>query len=65
MKFHENQGNFEQKFSIGAEIKSIRGIKNFNLDLKTLYSPILVNMAPSQTDGTEIGQKLILKPISR
>ena len=65
MEFHENQASFELKLSIRAAIKSIMGIKILNLDFKTLSSPILVNQTPTQTDETEVGRKLIPKPISR
>ena len=65
MKFHENQGSFELKLIIWAALNSIRGIKIWNFDFKTLYSLIIVNQAPPQIDETEIGKKLIPKPISR
>ena len=54
MKFHENRGNFELKINIRDVIKSIMHIRNIIFELKTLPSPILVNHAPPQTDGTEI-----------
>ena len=65
MKFHENGGNFVLKLNIQDDINSLIGIQFFILDLKTLSSTILMNLAPPQTDETEIGRKLILKPISR
>ena len=63
-KFHENQGKFELKLSIGDLINSIIGVKNLILDLKTWTYPIPVNQEPSKTNETEIGWNLILKPIS-
>ena len=35
LKFHENQGNFELKLKLWAAINSTRGIKIWNLYLKT------------------------------
>ena len=48
-----------------VEINSIIGIKICILDFKDLSSPILMNLAPPQTEGTEIERKLIPKIISR
>ena len=64
MKFYENRGKFELKLNIGDAINSIRGVKNWIIDLKTRSSPSLANQAPSQIDGTEIGWNLVPKPIS-
>ena len=55
MKFQENRGNFELKLSFEAEIKSLIGTKVYILDFKTLSSPSLVSLVPSQTDGTKTG----------
>ena len=64
LKFFENRGNFELKLSFWATINSIRGIKFFNFYFKIWFSPSLTSLTPSQTDGTEIGKKLIPEPTS-
>ena len=64
LKFHENRGKFEIKLSYLAVIKYIRGIKFLNLYLKILFSPSLISLTPSQTDGTKIGRKLVPEPTS-
>ena len=35
MKFFKNQGKFELKLLIGAEIRSIKGVKNLNMEFNT------------------------------
>ena len=55
MKFLENRGNFELKLSFWVAIRSIKGIKIWIWIFKTLSPPILVSLAPSQTEGTENG----------
>ena len=54
LKLFKNRSSFELNLSFWDVINSIMGIRNFNLDLKTLSSPILASLAPSQIDRTEM-----------
>ena len=59
LSFCKNRGKFELTQCFYVSINSIRGIKICILDLKPLFSPSLVSLLPSQTDGTENGQFLL------
>ena len=65
LKFFENRGKFELKFSYCAAINSIRGIKFLSLYFIILFSPSLGSLTPSQTDESEIGEKLLPEPNSQ
>lgn len=61
LKFYENQGKFILKLFLWAAINSIRGIKICIFYFSFSFSPSPMNLLPSQTDRTKIGQKLFPK----